>query len=83
LNYVQQALIDAGVVQDAYNAPQAALLLTWLLERKTHPSRDEVSDVLSSLFIRDTGYELTSLQSVWLAVARFWPLPQYDRSSVP
>jgi putative selenate reductase molybdopterin-binding subunit len=58
LNYVQQAMIDAGVVQDAYNAPQAALLLTWLLERKTHPSRDEVSDALSSLFIRDTGYEL-------------------------
>ena len=57
LSVVQQALIDAGVVQSAYNAPAAALLLTWLLEHNTNPSREEIKDVLSGMFIRDTGYE--------------------------
>ena len=31
LSDVQQAMIDAGVVQSAYNAPEAALLLSYLL----------------------------------------------------
>ena len=57
LSVVQQAMIDAGVVQSAYNAPAAALLLTWLLEHNPDPSREEIRDVLSGIFIRDTGYE--------------------------
>jgi putative selenate reductase molybdopterin-binding subunit len=57
LHVVQQAMIDAGVVQSAYNAPAAALLLTWLLEREANPTRDQIKDVLSGLFVRDTGYE--------------------------
>ncbi|NBK21009.1 MAG: molybdopterin-dependent oxidoreductase Mo/Fe-S-binding subunit, partial [Spirochaetia bacterium] len=57
LSVVQQAMIDAGVVQSAYNAPAAALLLTWLLEKEKYPSRAQVADVLSGIFIRDTGYE--------------------------
>ncbi|MBN2861376.1 MAG: molybdopterin-dependent oxidoreductase Mo/Fe-S-binding subunit [Sphaerochaetaceae bacterium] len=57
LNAVQQAMIDAGVVQSAYNAPAAALLLTWLLEHNDNPSREDIKEVLSSIFIRDAGYE--------------------------
>ncbi|MGP1508357.1 MAG: molybdopterin-dependent oxidoreductase Mo/Fe-S-binding subunit [Sphaerochaeta sp.] len=57
LTIVQQAMIDAGVVQSAYNAPAAALLLTWLLERNPNPSREEIADALSGIFIRDAGYE--------------------------
>jgi len=57
LSVVQQAMIDAGVVQSAYNAPAAALLLTWLLEHNPNPSREDVTDALSGIFIRDTGYE--------------------------
>ena len=57
LTIVQQALIDAGVVQSAYNSPASALLLTWLLEHNPNPSREEIKDVLSGLFIRDAGYE--------------------------
>lgn len=57
LSVVQQAMIDAGVVQSAYNAPAAALLLTWLLEHNQEPSREEIKDALSGIFIRDTGYE--------------------------
>ena len=57
LTIVQQAMIDAGIVQSAYNAPAAALLLTWLLENNPNPSRAEIADALSGIFIRDAGYE--------------------------
>ncbi len=57
LTAVQQAMIDAGIVQDAYNAPAAAILLTWLLEHNPDPSREEIADILSGIFIRDAGYE--------------------------
>ena len=57
LTVVQQAMIDAGVVQSAYNAPAAALLLTWLLENNPDPTREEIKDALSGIFIRDAGYE--------------------------
>ena len=57
LTAVQQAMIDAGIVQSAYNAPAAALLLTWLLENNPNPSKDEIRDALSGIFIRDAGYE--------------------------
>lgn len=57
LSVVQQAMIDSGIVQSAYNAPAAALLLTWLLEHNPDPSREEIKDVLSGIFVRDTGYE--------------------------
>lgn len=57
LNYVQKAMVSSGVVQSAYNAPAAALILTWLLEHKTNPTREEIKEVLSGIFIRDAGYE--------------------------
>ena len=57
LNYVQKAMVAAGIVQSAYNAPAAALILTWLLEKHPHPTREQVKEVLTSIFIRDAGYE--------------------------
>lgn len=57
LNYVQKAMISAGIVASAYNAPTAALILTWLLEKKPYPTREEIKDVLTGIFIRDAGYE--------------------------
>ena len=57
LSIVQQAMIDAGVVGSAYNAPAAALLLTWLLENNPDPTKEEIKDALSGIFIRDAGYE--------------------------
>ena len=53
LTVVQQALVDAGVVQSAYNAPAAALLMTWLFENNPDPTREDVKDVLSGIFIRE------------------------------
>lgn len=57
LTIIQQAMIDAGIVQSAYNAPAAALLLTWLLENNPDPSKEDIKDALSGIFIRDAGYE--------------------------
>lgn len=57
LNYVQKAMISAGIVASAYNAPTAALILTWLLEKNPYPTREEIKDVLTGIFIRDAGYE--------------------------
>ena len=56
-NDVQDAMVASGVVQSAYNAPEAALLLTWLLEHDPEPSKEAVRKALSGLFIRDAGYE--------------------------
>ena len=56
-NDVQDAMVAAGVVQSAYNAPEAALLLTWLLDRKPHPAKEDIKEALSGIFIRDAGYE--------------------------
>ena len=57
LNDVQEAMIKAGVVQSAYNSPTAALILTHLLENNPDATRNDVKEALSSLFIRDAGYE--------------------------
>jgi probable selenate reductase, molybdenum-binding subunit len=57
LNDVQQALVEAGVVQSAYNSPTTALILTWLLEKKPDATRADVKEVMSSVFIRDASYE--------------------------
>jgi putative selenate reductase molybdopterin-binding subunit len=57
INFVQKAMVDAGIVQSAYNSPAAALLLTWLLEHEEKPSKAQIKDILTSIFIRDAGYE--------------------------
>ena len=57
LTVVQKAMIDAGIVQSAYNAPAASLILTWLLRMNPEPTREAIKDALSGLYIRDAGYE--------------------------
>lgn len=57
VNYVQKAMVASGIVQSAYNAPAAALILTDLLERNSNPTKDDIKDALSGIFIRDAGYE--------------------------
>jgi len=56
LSVVQQAMVDAGVVQSGFNSPAAALLLTDLLDRDPNPTQETVRDALSGLFNRATGY---------------------------
>ncbi len=57
INDVQEAMIKSGVVQSAYNAPEAALALTFLLENNPDPSKEDIKNILSGIFIRDAGYE--------------------------
>jgi putative selenate reductase molybdopterin-binding subunit len=56
LSAIQESMLDAGVVQSAYNSPAAALLIADLLRRIDSPSEDDVRDALSGLFSRATGY---------------------------
>jgi len=57
LSALQGAMLDAGVVQSAFNSPAAALLIEELLRRSPNPTQEEVRDALSGLFSRATGYQ--------------------------
>ncbi len=81
LSPVQSAMVDAGVVQSAYNIPAAALILTELLDRVPNPSKEEIKDALSAIFIRDSGYEQFYV-AVNLAVERRTD-PEYKNTVPP
>ncbi len=69
LSPVQSAMIDAGIVQSAYNAPAAALIITDLLDRIPNPSKADIVDGLSGLFVRDSGYQ-QYFQAIEIAIKR-------------
>lgn len=69
MSQVQSALVDMGVVQSAYNSPASALIITDLIQRIPEPSKEDIMDALSGLFIRDTGYE-QYFKAVDIAVKR-------------
>jgi putative selenate reductase molybdopterin-binding subunit len=81
LSVLQGAMLDAGVVQSAYNAPAAVLLLEDLLGRKAEPTEAEVRDALSGLFSRSTGYKQFFL-AVRLASRRKKD-PLYSEAAAP
>lgn len=57
LTILQEALLDAGAVQSAYNLPATVLVLEELLRRTPGPSEAEIRDSLSGIFNRATGYK--------------------------
>ena len=57
LSAVQSAMIDAGAVQSGYNDPAVVLVLTDLLQRNPAATREEVTDALSGIFLRESAYE--------------------------
>lgn len=69
LSVVQSAMVDMGLVQSAYNAPAAALVLTDLLDRIPNPSKEDISDALSGILHRDSGYQ-HYFKAVELAIKR-------------
>jgi len=81
LSALQEAMLDAGVVQSAYNAPAAVLLLEELLGREAAPTEEDVRDALSGLFSRSTGYKQFFL-AVRLA-ARRRKDPRYSEAAAP
>ncbi|WP_076411693.1 molybdopterin-dependent oxidoreductase Mo/Fe-S-binding subunit [Shewanella sp. UCD-KL12] len=69
LSFVQQAMVDVGVVQSGYNDPAMALILTQLLKHNPNPNRAEIDDALTGIFSRDAGYQ-QYYEVIELAVAR-------------
>jgi putative selenate reductase molybdopterin-binding subunit len=57
LSAIQSAFIDAGIVQCGYCTPAMLLAAHELLERVEQPTRDQVSDAMSGILCRCTGYE--------------------------
>ncbi len=57
LSVVQAALVETGCVQCGYCTPAVVLALHKLLERRPEPSRADITDALSSIMCRCTGYE--------------------------
>ncbi len=57
LSLLQEALLDAGAVQSAFNLPATILVLEELLRRTAEPTEDQVADALSGIFNRATGYK--------------------------
>ena len=57
LHPLQVALLDAGAVQCGISTPGVLMTLTWLLERNSAPSEDEVRAALAGNVCRCTGYQ--------------------------
>ncbi|WP_241503940.1 molybdopterin-dependent oxidoreductase Mo/Fe-S-binding subunit [Pelagibaculum spongiae] len=57
LTAVQSAMVDCGVVQSGYNDPALALLITDLLTRIAKPTKAQVIDTLSGIFLRESAYQ--------------------------
>lgn len=81
LNYVQQAMIDVGVVQSGYNEGAVALILTDLLERVSVPSREDIDDAMSGIFVRDNGYQ--QYYEVIERAIRLKKEPSYSEKTAP
>jgi putative selenate reductase molybdopterin-binding subunit len=81
LSVIQEALLDAGAVQSAFNIPATALVLEDLLRRISHPNEEDVRDALSGIFNRATGYRQFFL-AVDIAVRRMAD-PAYTTQVAP
>ena len=81
LSPVQSALIDAGVIQSGYNDPALALLITDLFKRSPNPTKAEITDVMSSIFLRESAYQQV-FDAVDIARQRLSD-PDYVATSVP
>lgn len=81
LNPIQQAMIDVGAVQSGYNEPAVALILTDLLTRIPNPSREDIDNAMSGIFVRDNGYQ-QYYEAVALVVERQKNLTQ-QKAAIP
>ena len=57
IDTLQEAMILAGVIQCGYCSPSIYLALKTLLDNVEKPTREDISDALSSILCRCTGYE--------------------------
>ncbi|MEA2081766.1 MAG: molybdopterin cofactor-binding domain-containing protein, partial [Elusimicrobiota bacterium] len=57
LHKIQQAFIDAGLVQCGYCTPAQILAVKALLDKIKKPSKEQINDALSGVLCRCTGYK--------------------------
>ena len=81
LSILQEALLDAGAVQSAFNLPATILVLEDLLRRSRTPTNADVADAISGIFNRATGYKQILL-AVKIAVERL-SNPDFAVTSAP
>jgi aerobic-type carbon monoxide dehydrogenase small subunit (CoxS/CutS family) len=56
LSALQEAFLDHGAVQCGFCTPAMILNAKALLDRKPHPSEEEVREALAGTYCRCTGY---------------------------
>ena len=69
LHPLQETFADLGAAQCGYCSPGFLLAAKELLDKKPHPSRDEIKEALSGNLCRCTGY-IKIYEAVELAAAR-------------
>lgn len=69
LHPLQEMFADLGAAQCGYCSPGFLLAAKELLERNSHPTRDEIKDALSGNICRCTGY-IKIYEAVEFAAAR-------------
>lgn len=57
LHPIQDAFLEAGIVQCGYCTPSMVLAVKSLLDKTLDPTKEEIKDTLSGIFCRCTGYE--------------------------
>ena len=68
LHPIQQAFIDAGAVQCGYCTPGMIMAAKALLDRNSHPTREEIHAAMSGNLCRCTGY--TKIEEAIVAVSK-------------
>lgn len=81
LTAIQSALVDVGAVQCGYCTPPVVLAIENLLNRSPNPTESEITDALSGIFCRCTGYQ-QFYAAVELAVKRLAD-PNYICQTIP
>lgn len=65
---LQQAFIDAGAIQCGYCTPGMIMAAKALLDRNSHPTREEIHTAMSGNLCRCTGY--TKIEEAIVAASR-------------
>lgn len=68
LHPLQQAIIDAGAIQCGYCTPGMIMAAKALLDRNSHPTREEIHAAMSGNLCRCTGY--TKIEEAIVAASR-------------
>ena len=68
LHPLQQAFIDAGAIQCGYCTPGMIMAAKALLDRNSHPTREEIHAAMSGNLCRCTGY--TKIEEAIVAASR-------------